>query len=437
MTRRAIWLLPLFVVPIIIGGIVGGLLLLPPLFGLTVNQPVSAVKVSDVSAHSVPAARTEANPAPTLQPAQTAEFDAEDRLLTALYHDRSPAVVAIRVQGRELGSFGSPFQLPEPEDSPAPDEAPMPDPHQGPEFRFMAQGSGFLLDGDGHIVTNNHVIEGANLIEITFSNGLITNAKVVGADPDSDVAVLKVEELPEGILPLPLGDSSQVEVGQRAVAIGNPFGLRSTLTVGVVSARGRTVRNRQTRDGGWYSIADVIQTDAAINPGNSGGPLFNSRGEVIGVNTAIRSESGTFEGVGYAIPSNTVRKVSEALVTTGSYQHPYLGVSMYELPLSTTVARQLKLPVTHGIFVSSLVAGGPAAKAGLRASDEMTRINGLPYPAKSDIIVAIDDRSVFSFEDILGYLATETKVGQTVTLTILRTGQQQEVQVTLGARPRR
>jgi 2-alkenal reductase len=435
MTRRAIWLLPFVIVPIIIGGIVGGLYILQPL-----TIPAASPQIQrepERSTDTVPAASNVADPVPTLQPQQTADFDAADQLLTGLYRDRSPAVVAIRVQGNELSLGNSPFQLPEPEGSPEPDASPAPEGSAPSPFvpQLVAQGSGFLIDDDGHIVTNNHVIEGANFIEITFPNGLIVEATVVGADPDADLAVLKIEEMPENVQPLPLGDSRQVEVGQRAIAIGNPFGLRTTLTVGVVSARGRTVRNRRAADGGWYSIADVIQTDAAINPGNSGGPLFNSRGEVIGVNTAIRSETGTFEGVGYAVPSNTVSKVTQALIETGRYQHPYLGVSMFDLPVSTIVARELDLPVDRGIFVSSVVPGGPADQAGLQASEEMITINGIQYPAESDIIIAIDDHPVATFEDIVGYLATETEVGQTVTLTIIRDGQEQQVDVTLGARP--
>jgi 2-alkenal reductase len=196
------------------------------------------------------------------------------------------------------------------------------------------------------------------------------------------------------------------------------------------------VQNRQAVGGGSYSIADVIQTDAAINPGNSGGPLFNSRGEVIGVNTAIRSEGGTFEGVGFAVPSNTVKKVTTALIANGKYEHPYLGIGFDPNPVTAIVAKELDLPITNGVFVRSVVEGGPADQAGIQANDEDTQtVNGDIFPVKSDIIVMINDRKVISSEDIIDYLATDTEVGQTVTLTILRDGQEQKVEVKLGARP--
>jgi 2-alkenal reductase len=430
MSRRAIFLLPLLIVPLIIGGIVAGLTFALPQLGalspaVPTSQPIGG------STGTVSEARNEARPMPTLQPNQTAAFDAEDQTLTALFRDRSPAVVAIRIQGNNPDSAQSPFELPDP--SPAPGESPGLE----PEFNFEAQGSGFLLDSEGHIVTNNHVVEGAKLIEVSFTNGLVVPAKNIVTDPDSDLAVIKVDQIPEGVQPLPLGDSKQVLVGQRAIAIGNPFGLQTTLTVGVVSARGRTVQNRRAASGGSYSIADVIQTDAAINPGNSGGPLFNSRGEVIGVNTAIRSEGGTFEGVGFAVPSNTVKKVTSALIANGRYEHPYLGLGFDPNPVTAIVAEALKLPVSNGVFVRSVVEGGPAAKAGIQANiDETQTVNGTAYPINSDIIVKINDRKVITSEDIIDYLATDTEVGQTVTLTILRGGKQQEVQVQLGARPR-
>ncbi len=239
-------------------------------------------------------------------------------MLTALYRDRSPAVVAIHI----LGSSSETLQLPQiqPDD---PDATPT-----VPEFGFEAQGSGFVLDAQGHIITNNHVVENATTIEVTFTDGSTLEANVVGTDMDADLAMIKVKQLPDGVQPLPLGDSRKLEVGQRAIAIGNPFGLDSTLTVGVISALGRTMPSRAASQGGVFSLGDVIQTDAAINPGNSGGPLFNSSGEVIGVNTAIRSEGGSFEGVGFAVPSNIVEKVSAAIIKQGRYEHPYLGISM-------------------------------------------------------------------------------------------------------------
>lgn len=432
MSRRAILLLPLLVVPIIIGGIVGGLAYFVPRAAVAPATATTAQVEPTRDGRAVPVGS--AAPIPTLAPNQTAEFDSEDGLLTQLFKERSPAVVAIRIQGNDPNAPQGGFGLPNP------DESPQPENNQDaqPEFNFEAEGSGFLIDDQGRIVTNNHVVEGAQLIQVSFTNGLTVEAKVVGTDVDADLAVIQVEQLPEGTQPLPFGDSSAVQVGQRAIAIGNPFGLRTTLTVGVVSARGRTFASRQASGGGVYSIADVIQTDAAINPGNSGGPLFNSRGEIIGVNTAIRSEGGTFEGVGYAIPSNTVKKVTRALIEKGSYEHPYLGVSFSNYPLTTLVAKELKLPVSQGVFVQQVVEGGPADKAGLKAvgDGQVQQINGDPYPVGSDIILKINDKQVSASEDIIDYLATDTEVGQKVTLTIWRDGKEQPLEVTLGARPR-
>lgn len=304
-----------------------------------------------------------------------------------------------------------------------------------PEFGLEAEGSGFLIDDKGHIVTNNHVVENAEFIEVTFTDGSTLEAEVVGTDVDSELAVIKVDRIPEGVRPLQLGDSSQIEVGQRAIAIGNPFGLNSTLTVGVISARGRTMPTRIARQGGSFSVGDVIQTDVAINPGNSGGPLFNSAGEVIGVNTAIRSEGGSFEGVSFAIPSNMVKRVATALIERGRYEHPYLGIQMGP-SITDAVARELKLPTTRGVTVEQVVPGGPADKAGLRAATGEVRIKGVDYPTGGDIVVRIDDKPVSTSENIVDYLATNTQVGQTVVLTVLRDGAERQISVVLGARPR-
>ena len=447
MTRRALLLAVLVSCLLVIGGIMGGLALLLPQFtsATTTLSAASAVPAASVaSVEGQIAVSQTAEAVPTLQPNVTAEFDAEDELLTRLFRERSPAVVAIEVFGNDpdAPSFGLPDEpdaSPDAEPSPSgePSAAPEPSPSDEP-FNFGASGSGFLIDGAGHIITNNHVVENATLILVGFTNGSTVEATVVGTDVDSDLAVLKVEQLPPNVQPVPLGNSRDVQIGQRAIAIGSPFGLETSLTVGVVSARGRTLDNRQTMDGARFSIADVIQTDAAINPGNSGGPLFNSRGEVIGVNTAIASESGSFEGVGYAVPANTVAKVSRALIETGDYKHPYLGVSMWPLRLTTLVARELNLPVTQGVFVSNVPAGGPAAAAGLRGTTDEVTINGgfdYPDPAKSDIILRINGQPVRTSTDLIDYLATDTEVGQTITLSVLRNGQEQDIQITVGARP--
>lgn len=382
---------------------------------------------------------TTAQPVPTVPAAVRAPEDQEDALLTALYKDRSPAVVAIRILGAPAA--GGPIQLPRITPRAGPDATPEPGGPNGepgaPEFGFQAQGSGFLIDGQGHVVTNNHVVENAKNIEVTFTDGSTVEAQVVGTDVDSDLAVLKVSRVPAGVKPLQFGDSKKVQVGQRAIAIGNPFGLSSTLTVGVVSARGRTLPARSAgQTQGVFSLADVLQTDTAVNPGNSGGPLFNSAGEVIGINQSIRSESGAFEGVSFAIPSNTVKKVVTALITKGKYDYPYLGIGMNLAPITDAVARELKLPVQHGVPVTGIEAGTPAAKAGIKAGTGRKIILGQSFPTGGDIILKIDDKVVNSSADVIDYLATDTEVGQTVTVTVLRDGKEVKVPVVLGARPK-
>ena len=448
MSRRGqIILLPFLAVPLILLLILGSITFFRGATGRTTTPEPAAIDAEAVATSvadpTAAPALTDEEPVPTVRPEDRAAIDAEDALVTALYRDRSSAVVAIRILGSpEQGGFRIPrlpdgepdFNVP-PGATPEP-EFPIPpdgDPEE-PDFGFSAQGSGFLLDNQGHIVTNNHVVEGAENIQVTFSDGATVEAEIVGTDADSDLAVLKVERVPEDVRPLQLADSGEVEVGQRAIAIGNPFGLNLTLTVGVVSARGRTIPSRAAGEGGLYSLADVLQTDAAVNPGNSGGPLFNSAGEVIGVNYAIRTEGGAYEGVSFAIPSNTVRKVTTALIETGEYEHPYLGISMGQ-PITDAVARELGLPVQNGVPVAAVVEGGPASEAGVEGGTDEQEVLGIPYATGGDIVLKIDDRDVNSSSDVIDYLATNTVVGQTVTLTVLRNGEEVEVPVVLGARP--
>ncbi len=437
MSRRAqLILMPFLAVPLILLLILGSITIFGRGSPRTATEPVGAIAqpVATEIPKSTPAPVIgTVQPAPTVPAAIRAPSDAEDALVTALYHDRSPAVVSIRILGAP--EAGAPLRLPQITPVPGPDTPPEGTP-QGPEFGFQAQGSGFLIDGQGHIVTNNHVVESAKNIEVTYTDGSTVEAQVVGTDLDSDLAVIKVDRIPVGVKPLQLGDSKQVQVGQRAIAIGNPFGLDSTLTVGVISARGRTLPTRQAGQRGTFSLADVLQTDAAINPGNSGGPLFNSAGEVIGVNQSIiPTQNGTFEGVGFAISSNTVKKVSAALISKGRYEHPYLGISMGQ-PITDAVAKALKLPTTHGVPVAEVVPRGPAAKAGIQAGNRQQKeVLGVPYPTGGDIVLKIDEKAVNTSSDIIDYLATDTEVGQTVTLTILRGGKEQKVPVVLTARP--
>lgn len=288
-----------------------------------------------------------------------------------------------------------------------------------------SQGSGFVYSKDGYIVTNEHVVEGANRVEVVFLDGSTRRAQIVGTDPYTDLAVLQVNK--QNLEPLELADSSKVEVGQRAVAIGNPFGLRSSMTSGIISQKGRSLRTQ-----GGFSTPNVLQTDAAINPGNSGGPLLNIRGEVIGVNTAIESNTGTFSGVGFAIPSNTVRNVVPSLIENQNHQHPWLGVSGVDV--SPEIADRMNLENTTGFLVVDVVADSPAERAGIRAGNRTETINGNPVLLGGDVITEIDGENMRGINDILLYLSRETEVGQEVEVTVIRDGEEVQIPVTLGAR---
>lgn len=291
-------------------------------------------------------------------------------------------------------------------------------------------GTGFVIDTQGHIVTNNHVVEGATRIEVNFFDGSIYRGEIVGVDPDSDLAVIKVDRPAAELHPVTLGDSSQAFVGEDVVAIGSPFGEAWTLTTGVVSALNRDISSLST-----FRIGAVIQTDAAINPGNSGGPLVNTKGEVIGVNAQILSQSGTGSGVGFAIPSNLVKRVAQSLIESGSVSYSYLGISGADMNLYTIEA--LHLPNNaRGVVVNEATAGGPASQAGLRSASNPTTIDGIPVATSVDIITAVNGTPVTSMESLISFLGSQTNPGDTVTLTVVRDGSQQlSLPVTLSARP--
>lgn len=301
-------------------------------------------------------------------------------------------------------------------------------------------GSGFVYDKQGHIITNYHVVEGATELEVDFPSGYKTTASVIDVDTDSDIAVIKADAPEEYLMPLSLGDSDQVKVGQTVVAIGNPFGLSSTMTMGIVSALGRTLDSAHSSpDGQLFTAGDLIQTDASINPGNSGGPLINLNGEVIGINRAIRTsgnaaitgDAGNI-GIGFAISINIAKRVVPVLITEGEYEYPYLGLS--SLPeISLTAQRELGLDRAIGAYVVGINPGGPADTAGLAAGTSPTGIEGL-YKG-GDLIIAIDDRTILTFGDLLKYLINTKSPGDTVVLTILRDGQEKEISLTLGSRP--
>lgn len=304
----------------------------------------------------------------------------------------------------------------------------------------QGQGSGFVYDTQGHIVTNYHVIEEAKTVEVRFTTGYMSYGEVIGTDLDSDLAIVKVDAPAEELHPLPLGDSNLLQVGQTVVAIGNPFGLESTMTVGIISALGRTLDAiHATPDGRPFTAGDIIQTDAAINPGNSGGPLFNINGEVIGVNRAIRTESATANGqpvnsgIGFAISINMVKRVTPVLIATGKYDYPYLGISSMD-SLTLDSVRALGLKTYTGAYVTEVISDGPAAAAGIKAGSTPTNISGLF--GGGDLIIAIDNKTIRTFDELIAYLITNKGPGDTVVLTVLRGEEKVDIAITLGKRPR-
>jgi 2-alkenal reductase len=345
--------------------------------------------------------------------------DDEATLLEHVYAQASPSVVSIVVRVPADSTLNELLPYIDPDNS----GTATPE----PSYRY-AQASGFVYDDKGDIVTNAHVVDQADRISITFSDGLTFPATVVGIAPDADLAVVKVSDSRATMIPLPLADSDQVKVGSRAIAIGNPFGLNGSMTQGIISAIKRTLPQSQFR------IPDILQTDAAINPGNSGGPLLNGDGALIGINTAIRSRVMQSAGVGFAIPSNIVKLMADQLIANGKVEHSYLGV--IGSTLTADVDELLGLDITfRGVLVSEVPAGGPAAKAGVRGSTKEAELDGLPVSIGGDIIIAIDDQPLKYFEDMLGYLFTKTKPGQVVKLTVYRDGKNIDLQVTLTARP--
>jgi serine protease Do len=305
-------------------------------------------------------------------------------------------------------------------------------PQSGPA---QALGSGFVWDKQGDIVTNNHVVNGASSISVTFADGTTVDAKVVGSDPNADLAVIKVNVPADQLQPVQVADSTQVKVGQIAIAIGNPFGFSGSMSEGIVSGLSRTIPADSTNSaGGTYSIPDIIQTDAAINPGNSGGVLVDVQGRLIGVTAAMESSSNSSSGVGFVIPSAIVQKVVPALIKTGKYDHPYLGLS--GTPLTPDLAQAMNLTASQkGVLVITVVDGGPSATAGLKPSGQTATVSGQQVPVGGDVITGINGQPVNRFEDLMSYLLDQTAPGQTVTLTILRGGQQQTVKLTLGTMP--
>lgn len=314
-------------------------------------------------------------------------------------------------------------------------------------------GSGFVYDDLGHIITNYHVVAGLQAaaadinpdeeFQITFLDGTNYIGRIIGADRYSELAVLEVENITrDKLVPLSLGDSSQLEIGEQVVAIGNPFGLSGSMTEGIVSGLGRTLPSSTLQGdqpllpqqpGPSFLIPNVIQTDAAINPGNSGGPLLKTDGEVIGMNTAIFSNTGVYAGVGFAIPSNIIKKVVPELISTGTYRHPFIGIAGVDV--SPEIASIIGLNDSRGFLVTEVTAGSPADRSGIRGGDVLTDVNGRQIELGGDVIVAVDNTTVREIDDLLSYLETEKSVGENVVLRVIRDGEVQEIGVTLAPRP--
>ena len=290
-------------------------------------------------------------------------------------------------------------------------------------------GSGIVYDSTGHIITNNHVVENGFKITVVFHDGQSLPAKVVGTDPYSDLAVIKVEPNSYVLYPLQLGDSSELRIGDQVAAIGNPFGLTGSLTSGIVSQLGRLLDPPNSS----FSIPNVIQTDTPINPGNSGGPLLNTRGEVIGINTAIQSETGEFSGVGFAIPSNTMKRIVPVLIKTGHYDHPWLGIT--GISVDPDLSSTLKLPVSFGFLINTVVPNSSASQAGLHGYKETETINGIQYKIGGDVIIAADGYPIKKIEDMLNYLQDKKSVGDKMVVTIIRDGKTMQITLTLQQRP--
>jgi 2-alkenal reductase len=304
-----------------------------------------------------------------------------------------------------------------------------------------SQGSGFVFDREGHILTNYHVVEGVTELEVGFPSGLKARGSLIGTDEDSDLAVLAVDVSPDRLFPLKFSDSDQVKVGQTVIAIGNPFGFKSTMTMGIISGLGRTMESmHDAPGGGMFSAGDIIQTDAAINPGNSGGPLLNLNGEVIGINRAIFttafSASGepVNSGIGFAVSINIARRVVPSLIQYGKYDYPYLGITSTSLnDLSIIEQEALNLSQVNGVYITAVTPGSPADKAGLVGGDRPTNINHLN--AGGDVIIAVDGQPVNTFDDFIGYLVKSKSPGERIVLTIVRENREIQVDLVLGKRP--
>jgi len=375
----------------------GTLLLVGVVAGLTV---VATLRVLGPAAPESPGAPVRAEAPALLSPG---DLTPEERIVIGVYKQVSPAVVHIASIALAYDFFFNPV------------------PQAG-------TGSGFLIDEQGHIVTNNHVVEDAKSLEVTLADGTKVPATLVGRDPTNDLAVIKISVPGRRLQFIPLGDSGALQIGQLAIAIGNPFGLDRTVTTGVISSLNRSLRSDSGRE-----MRGIIQTDAAINPGNSGGPLLNSRGEVIGINSAIFSPSGGSVGIGFAIPVNTAKRLIPQLIATGRVRHPWLGIA--GITLSPELAQALDLPAEKGILVAQVYPRSPAARAGLQGGQRRVRVGNTILAVGGDILTAADGKPVESMDRLVAYLDDEKGVGQVVELTLRRGKETVRLSVTLGELP--
>ena len=395
------WTLALAVLGLLLGGLGCGLSGVLPTIGVATEASAPAT-----------ATATAAPPAATLASFAAAEeagaYAALQAQTISVYQAIGPAVVNITNRGYAYDMFMRAV------------------PQEG-------SGSGFVYDSDGHIVTNYHVIKGAEQLLVTLADGLVFEAQIVGEDPSNDLAVIRIDagdRLPQ---PVALADSDQLQVGQFVLAIGNPYGLDQTLTTGVISALGRVI---ESADGGF--IGEAIQTDAAINPGNSGGPLLDLSGQVVGVNSQILSPSGASAGIGFAVSANTIRRVVPALIATGRYPHPWLGARTVDLTPSTLrVLREvgMDLSVETGLLVLQVVPGSPADLAGIRGATRWARVGRYQVPLDGDVIQTVNGAPVDTLQELTVYLETRTTVGDAIEITIVRDGQEQTVTATLQEQP--